>query len=474
MARGSTGRSPRRSKHGGELSLAAARKIFASENDQDELGGNPARPCILSVSEGIIQELKAESEMRNKGACEQILSIFCRGKDGDGQEYAWDTHYWNKDIRARWIRFYLIAGLPVIMLFIMNELTDGGRGTSEHYLSKIMGVTVALTFTFYFMTLILQLGPAEIFRYLIPKFCQRYSAYCRKLASPKKRAEDAEGRYFYKIETRLSQVRDWASMRVANTQVMYKLRPIQSISEFSAISGGQANQMIANLGPFCWIGVAMMYVAHMQCDNGEEFHFDFTDVLLVVGVNGIVMIGLFELNQFDHGMVHGHYVGVLMAICLLVASMAQGISLSQTEMGQWALIVPIVLNVISWFCFFYWHWVARTSLCNAMEKEFNEWFENTFSDEEDMKRKEAEYRERHAFDEEFTSEMRDELKAEIKRERNEKGKQYIKEHELRERVHAISIKCVAYEGLAIYCTTLALAWFLFQWGNVCKIGCVHD
>merc|ERR1719402_900796 len=103
----------------------------------------------------------------------------------------------------------------------------------------------------------------------------------------------------------------------------------------------------------------MMYIAHMQCDDGYAFYLDFTDVLLVIGVNGIVMIGLFELNQFDLGMKHGHYIGVGMAICILVACFVQGVSISMEEEDWTYLVAPIVLNVIAWSCFIYWMgWIS--------------------------------------------------------------------------------------------------------------------
>merc|ERR1712173_329956 len=41
--------------------------------------------------------------------------------------------------------------------------------------------------------------------------------------------------------------------------------------------------------------------------------------------------------------------------------------------------------------------------------------------------------------------------------------EYIEERELRKQISELSVKNVALEGTAIYCTTLALAWYLFQW-----------
>ena len=77
--------------------------------------------------------------------------------------------------------------------------------------------------------------------------------------------------------------------------------------------------MIANLGPIAWVMILMLFASHMQCLNGTGFHVDIADVLTMVGVSGIMMIGIFELNHFDNGMKLFHYVGVGMAICILVA-----------------------------------------------------------------------------------------------------------------------------------------------------------
>ena len=77
-------------------------------------------------------------------------------------------------------------------------------------------------------------------------------------------------------------------MRIANTQLLYLYRPIQSISEFSAISGGLANQMLATLGPFTWVMVCMLFAAEMQCDNDYQFIIAVSDVLILIGVAGTV------------------------------------------------------------------------------------------------------------------------------------------------------------------------------------------
>jgi hypothetical protein len=311
-----------------------------------------------------------------------------------------ERKYLNEDVIERLGRFAMIGGIPLAMLFIMNALTNGGRGSDIHYISELLGLAIALMFTCYFGSLFYQLLPGSY--------------------------PGEEKPYLFKIETRLSQVDKWAKMRIANSQLLYKHRPIQSISEFSAISGGQANHMIANLGPFAWVSLAMLYASHMQCPDNEEFNLDITDAFIVMGVNGIVMIGLFELNQFDKAMKHGHYAGVFLAIWILVAVMIQGWSL-----GGVNLVMPIVFNCVAWPCFIVWQWVSSTDQSNQFEKKLVQFMEDNSGEEERKKQLE----------------------------------------ETRKNVYRHSVKCIVLEGVAIYFTTLALSWYLYQWGGTCKLGC---
>jgi len=288
---------------------------------------------------------------------------------------------------------------------------------------RILGADIALMFTFYFLNLIKQLWPG------IASMCS-----------------SDQNAYLYKVETKMTHVPEWSSMRIANTQMLYVFQPILSISEFSAISGGQANHMIANLGPMTWVMYVMMLASHMQCLNGSGFSVDIADLLAMVGVAGIVMIGIFELNQYDKSMILFHYIGVGMAICILAASIIQGLSLGGNN-----LIPPVVLTTIALVTFAIWQWISFptemrcfgircTPGMGTYEREYDDHL--------------AERVENGNVDEDGNGVA---------------DPEFVKK--LRKRINMRSIQCIALEGTAIYMVTLALAYYLFMWGNECGDGC---
>ena len=220
-------------------------------------------------------------------------------------------------------------------------------------------------------------------------------------------------------------------MRIANTQMLYKHRPIQSISEFSAIAGGQANQMVANLGPIAWNCLVMMYGAHVQYATlltGNWIHLDVADVLIMIGVNGILIIGLFELSQFDNGMWIMHYIGAVMAVCILFGSLLQGYSLGGSN-----LVLPIVFNCIAWPCCVWWLYLSSKKQSLQFEVDLQKFLKDDHTDDEV-----------------------DEYRLEI-----------------RQKVNRHSIKCIFLEGVGIYFTQVALSLYVFRWGNTCEWGCMH-
>jgi len=424
-----------------------------------------SKPNVLSLSDSIVKDVDAKKEK-------------C----------------FNEDVATRLARWCLIAFIPIVLLIILNlftnDDTDPGEGGDTHYLSIILGVDIALLFTCYFLVLMGQL-------YGIPKCLE--SLCCK---------QQRRRSYLFKIETRLTTVEQWAVMRIANTQILYKLRAIQSISEFSAISGGLANHMIANLGPMTWVGVGMLYAAHMQCLDDSPFHLDIADIFVCIGVNGIVMIGLFELNQFDRGLKVGHYAGVGMAIFILFACLIQGVSISMAEDNWTHLIVPILLNVIAWPCFLYWmgpiQYLAGFPWCGGIsspesaeqyEQQLNAYCGEGYTYYVDEEDKDKECKEQRVYTKPGNGrvEVTDKLSDDVEEMKTKSGdgagdvqsltdeqleekckRDYIKSRELREKVTTLSMKCVFFEGTAIYCVTLALAWYLTQWGNTCDWGCIAN
>jgi len=312
-----------------------------------------------------------------------------------------ETNILNKDVRARMWRFLMIWTIPLAMLISMSYLTESDGNT--HYLSRVLGASLLIMYTVYFLNL-------------------------ARLMWPHANLENEA--HLFKIQTRLSRVEGWASMRIANTQLLFPHQPIQSISEFSAIAGGQARHAIANLGPISWIGLVMMYGSQMQ-SNERSFNWDIAEYLVIVGVSGIVMIGMFELNHFDHGMRLFHYVGVIMAICILPACLLQGLAL-----GGYNMVFPVLLNVVAWPCFLFWRWYSSSKRAIQFQEEFLKY----------------------------------------SRLQRSAGQSLDDDHRkaLYKKINKYSVKCIVLEGIAIYCTTTALSCYLYQWGNTCRFGCMHS
>lgn len=133
-----------------------------------------------------------------------------------------------------------------------------------------------------------------------------------------------------------------------------------------------------------------------------------------------MVIGIYELNQYDLGMKAGHYIGVVMTLCIPVGCLVRGYALGGTH-----LVVPIVLNAFAWTSFLLWFF--------------------QYSGEEAA------------------------LRFENKRAAGQKagtwnGKDDDKK--LMEEVNRFSLQCVFLEGFAIYCVTLALSWYMIEFGKV--------
>jgi len=306
----------------------------------------------------------------------------------------------NEDVQIRLRRYIMIWSIPLAMLVAFQALMN----YSTFSLSTFLGVSIFWLYTVYFATLARLMWPA---------------------ADPRTDA------HLFKIQTKLFRVKGWANMRIANTQLLFPHRPIQSISEFSAIAGGQAKHSIANLGPMTWVGLVMMYGSHVQCNDGNSFEWDIAEYLIIIGVGGIIMIGMFELNHFDRGMRIFHYTGVVMAICILAACLIQGWSL-----GGYNILFPLLLNIVAWPCFLVWRWYSSTERANQFQAAFLEYAHA-----------------QHA----VGGELNDHCRRALYRE-----------------INWYSVKCVLLEGIAIYCTTTALSWYVFQWGNTCRYGCMHS
>ena len=102
-------------------------------------------------------------------------------------------------------------------------------------------------------------------------------------------------------------------------------------------------------------------------------------------------------------------------------------------MGGVYLIPPVVFNCIAWPSFIIWRRYSTKD--NALR------FERDYEEEQKRARGKSE----------------------------EVGEEFI--NDLKNRINTMSKRCILLEGTAIYTVTLALAYYLFMWGNACGNGC---
>lgn len=284
--------------------------------------------------------------------------------------------FWNPDVRARVYRYCELL-LPVLYLAILHLLTGADRGDDRGvYLCRILGVAMAVTYTLFFLNL----------------FCMLYPGVVH------------DDNYLFRVETKLSHVPGWTRMRIAQHQIEYPDEPLRSISEFSAISGGQAWHMLNNIGPIVWVTITMLWASEIDCNGGDQTTLGWADGLMLIGVSGVVMVGIFECNEFDRGMKFFHNFGLGMIGFMFIGSLVE----AHESGGGTYFIIPIVLNVIGWPTFIYLQCIMKRGLLGR-------------------------YRGQH-------------LTAEKKQE-----------------ITRLSVKCLALETIANYCCSLCMAYYLFIW-----------
>merc|ERR1719384_380304 len=133
------------------------------------------------------------------------------------------------------------------------------------------------------------------------------------------------------------------------------------------------------------------------------------------------MIGLFELNAFDRGMVYGHALGVVLGCGIPMAGIIQGEAL-----GGYHLICPVVLSVVAFVCLAYWRWIARYSNVVKWENDFMEKIRNGQKlNDEDLK-------------------------------------------VARREINKIALQCIVSEGSGMLAAVAILVIYLYQWSNTCK------
>lgn len=146
----------------------------------------------------------------------------------------------------------------------------------------------------------------------------------------------------------------WADMSIAEHQQLYKFEAIQSISEFSAVDGGVPSFMLSNLGPFTWAVVIMHFAAQTEY-NADVFRWDIADLFELMGVSGLVMIGIFELDPYNAPMRSFHNIGAATGIGTVVGMIIQAWSLSKNEsvlrlVLKCAIAAIGLMFMVMWVC----------------------------------------------------------------------------------------------------------------------------
>jgi len=338
-----------------------------------------------------------------------------------------DNPICNKDVHIRLARWTFITALPVIFLFVLTH-------RDEIDLAFLIGIAIEAMYVVYF----------SMIAYLF------YSGTGE---------EKHDGpRYLFRIWTRSESVRGWADMSIAAEQRRYALHAIQSISEFSAVEGAISSSMLANLGSFSWATVAMHFAAELSC-NSLVFGWDIADYCEIIGVCGLVMIGMFELNPYNPGMKLFHYIGAAAGVGTIAGYVIQSWSRSH-EQGWQTLIAPVIIAVIGGTCFILWQWSNKQT--DAKILEFHKKYTNATVTEKPgnflcIPCKQCK---RESLDEQ------DGKVWEICKPITDKDRK-----EIRRAITRLSIRNVVTEGIFLFSGATSLALWLMFYHEDCEIGC---
>jgi len=123
---------------------------------------------------------------------------------------------------------------------------------------------------------------------------------------------------------------NWINMSVALHNNEYPTVPLQSISEFSAISGGYGKGSLLRVGTVTWLSAVFVAVVRIQ-DSAVGLEQILKDGLVfeMIGAFGLDVIGTFYLDPFSRKMQLGHYSGVFCCMGTLVGLWMQTVSLDQ-------------------------------------------------------------------------------------------------------------------------------------------------
>ena len=225
-------------------------------------------------------------------------------------------------------------------------------------------------------------------------------------------------------------------MRVANTQLLFPYRPLSSISEFSAIAGGQANQTLVIMSIVQWVVLMTLFASEVQ-NNSGDFLKDGGNIMMMIGSAGLLMTGKIEMNRYDIGMCLLHVLGFFTAVFIIpLAGFLQCNAIHQQNRTEyWGVwVIPICLMAISYPSMIAWFYVAFSqSRLEQFEKALIAHIENGGNVEE-----------------------------------------YLKE--ARPKINRYSLKCLVLESVCVYCTLLASAVYILNWAGMpqCNFGCRNE
>eukprot|EP01083_Nonionella_stella_P118803 354770_1 len=249
--------------------------------------------------------------------------IFTVSQVEQDQDHKTDkTKCCNNEVQMRFARWSFIALVPIIFLTIETNVPNVE-------LTVLLGVCIEMLYIIYF----------SIIGFYF------YSG-----------SRKSKNRTLFRVWTRAERVPGWAIMTIATQEQIYAYEAIQSISEFSAVDGGIPGFMLANLGTFTWTVLAMHYATELECDS-DRFTWDIADVMEVVGVLGLVMIGIFELDPHNDPMKRFHYLGALAGCGTIGGFFIQQVSLTHNDKYGYSLIwLPIAITVIAVTAFLAWRY----------------------------------------------------------------------------------------------------------------------
>ncbi len=163
----------------------------------------------------------------------------------------------------------------------------------------------------------------------------------------------------------------------------WPLKPIHSVSEFSAVDGAVPAVMLSNIGQYTWAMITMHFMIQIAFNPDFEWHA--SDICELVGVAGLVMLGVFEADPENGSVNKFHQFGALLGFGTVIGYILQQFSENLNENQALSLILALL------FVVFYTLWNMVLSLCYF--EEANSWGmyeEESIQMVEERKRKENE------------------------------------------------------------------------------------